>query len=326
MQIDLHGYDKYIVYFSGGKDSLACLLHLLDSGVPKAKIELWHHLVDGREGSELMDWPITDAYCQAVADHFQVPLYFSWLQGGFEGEMNRKDRPKAATSFEVPRPGGGKEVKTAGGVGKPNTRERFPQVSANLAVRWCSSSLKIDVGAIAIRNQERFNHSRTLTISGERAEESPARSKYSEFEPDRTDRRNGRSQRHVDRWRPVHKWCEQEVWEIIGRHKVIPHPAYSLGWGRVSCLTCIFGSSNQWASVEKIAPQRFDAIADYEEKFGCTIDRKLTVKQKAEKGVAYSALHPEVVELSQGREWATDIVIESWALPVGAFAESCGPT
>jgi tRNA(Ile)-lysidine synthase TilS/MesJ len=61
--MDLASYDVIIVAFSGGKDSAACVLHLLDLGVPKHKIELWHHLVDGREGSTLMDWPCTEAYC-----------------------------------------------------------------------------------------------------------------------------------------------------------------------------------------------------------------------------------------------------------------------
>lgn len=36
-------YDAILVAFSGGKDSLACLLHLLDLGVDRSKIELWHH-------------------------------------------------------------------------------------------------------------------------------------------------------------------------------------------------------------------------------------------------------------------------------------------
>ncbi len=40
-KIDLASYDKIIVYFSGGKDSLACLLLLLVLGVDPTKIELW---------------------------------------------------------------------------------------------------------------------------------------------------------------------------------------------------------------------------------------------------------------------------------------------
>ena len=40
---DILDYDKYIVSFSGGKDSTAVFLYLLDCGVHKNKIELWHY-------------------------------------------------------------------------------------------------------------------------------------------------------------------------------------------------------------------------------------------------------------------------------------------
>lgn len=40
-----------MVAFSGGKDSLACLLHLIEMGVAPGKIHLLHHEIDGREGS-----------------------------------------------------------------------------------------------------------------------------------------------------------------------------------------------------------------------------------------------------------------------------------
>lgn len=50
-RLELDSYDKIIIYFSGGKDSLACLLTLFDLSVDPSKIELWHHEVDGHEGS-----------------------------------------------------------------------------------------------------------------------------------------------------------------------------------------------------------------------------------------------------------------------------------
>ncbi len=64
--VDPCAYDRVVVAFSGGKDSLAALLHLLDLGVSPPAIELHHHLVDGR-GPVLMDWPITPAYVAALA-------------------------------------------------------------------------------------------------------------------------------------------------------------------------------------------------------------------------------------------------------------------
>jgi len=38
-EMNPNDYDKIIVFFSGGKDSTACVLHLLDLGVPKEDIE-----------------------------------------------------------------------------------------------------------------------------------------------------------------------------------------------------------------------------------------------------------------------------------------------
>src|SRR3546814_4213832 len=67
--------------------------------------------------------------------------------------------------------------RTAGGRGKEGKRGKLPQVSPDLSVRWCSAYLKIDVMAASIRNQGRFLGQRTLVVTGERAQESVARSK-----------------------------------------------------------------------------------------------------------------------------------------------------
>lgn len=88
---DLSLYDRFIVCMSAGKDSLACLLHLFEQGVDRSRIELHHHLVDGLEGSELMDWPVTKSYCEALAKALGLRLYFSWKTGGFEKEMLRDE-------------------------------------------------------------------------------------------------------------------------------------------------------------------------------------------------------------------------------------------
>lgn len=322
-QFDIFDYDKYILGFSGGKDSIADFLHLLELGIPKEKIELWHHDIDGG-GKSFMDWKITMDYCRKFAEAFGVTIQMSYKQGGFEREMLRENSLTAPTIFETPNDG----WKQVGGTrGKPSTRRKFPQVSANLSVRWCSAYLKIDVMAAAIRNQERFNNSRTLVITGERGEESSARAKYNIFEVDRSDNRNGKNKRHVDHWRPIRDWKEQEVWAIMERWKVRAHPAYFLGWGRVSCLFCIFGNKNQFKSAYVVAPKSGDKVIAYETEFGVTIKRKGTIKDLIDSGIAYDAVTHDaaMVALSQSHEYTLSIFMEEWELPCGAYGENDGP-
>lgn len=321
---DLDSYDFILIMMSGGKDSLACLLNLIEAGVPLSKIEMWHHSVDGRGGdaNPLFDWPVTESYCEKLAEAIGIPIYFSWKQGGLEGEMLREDAYTRPTSFETP----DGTFQAGGESGKKSTRRKFPQLSANLSTRYCSAYLKVDPASKAITGQTRFAHKRTLFVTGERAEESSARSKYKTFEPHRTDRRHGRSKRHVDHYRPVHSWSEQEVWDIIKRHRINPHPAYKLGWGRLSCMTCIFGSAAQWASVKAIDPDRFERIANYEDEFGLTIHRTQSVRERVAKAKPYSSLDPQLIESALSVEFKESIIVDDWTLPAGAFGESNGPT
>jgi len=332
---DLASYDVIVVAFSGGKDSLACLLHLLELGVPRSRIELWHYDVDGREGSRLFDWPCTRAYCRAIAKAFGVPIFFGWKVGGIEGEMLRDNAPTKPTRFETPEG----VVREIGGKGPLDTRLKYPQVAGSLTARWCSAYVKIDVCSKMLCNQRRFFGRRTLIVGGERAEESPNRAKYESFEPDRTDprkkkkrkaaraRKNSqpRPQRHVDRWLAVHAWSERDVWAIIERHRVNPHPCYRLGWGRCSCRNCIFANANQRASERAVDPVGFQAHADLEVRFGRTVHRKLSVIQLADKGTPYE-MREEDVRAAMSEAFEEPIFLDRWTLPAGAFGDGCGPS
>lgn len=323
---DLRGYDTIIVAFSGGKDSIACLLALIEAGVPPDRIELHHHDVDG-QGAPFMDWPSTTAYCRAIARHFAVPLFLSWKEGGFLGEMLRDDSPTAPIRFELP----SGSIGTVGGSGPKGSRQRFPQVTANLSQRWCSAYLKIDVMAAMIRAQPRFLGRRTLIVTGERAQESRARAGYAVFEPDRADTRAGtRRQRHVDHWRPVHGLDEGDIWEAMRRHGILPAPAYRLGWSRLSCLACIFGGPDQWASLRALAPAWFERIAAYEDKFGCTIQRMCGIRALADRGHPFDALlaQPGLAARALSAAWSEPIHVSphAWRPPAGAFGAGGGPT
>ncbi len=319
--MELKQYDKYIIAFSGGKDSIACFLHLLDSGVSKDRIELWHHLIDGKEET-FMDWEVTEDYCRKFAEAFGVKIYFSWKEGGFKREMLRDNQLTAATSFETP-----EGIKTTGGIlGKKSTRLKFPQVSPNLQVRWCSAYLKIDVCATAIRNQERFKGLKTVVISGERGEESKARAGYSQLEPDRSDLRSGIVARYVDRMRPIRDWTEQQVWGIIEKYGVIVHPCYYLGWSRCSCKFCIFGNKNQFASAHYISPIQAEDLMSYETIFGITLKRNSDLRTLIASGEPYKDITKELALMATSKIYTGNITTNKWFLPAGAYGESCGPS
>jgi 3'-phosphoadenosine 5'-phosphosulfate sulfotransferase (PAPS reductase)/FAD synthetase len=314
---DLGAYRRFVVAFSGGKDSLAALLHLLSLGVPAHAIELHHHDVDG-QGPTFMDWPCTPAYVRRVADHLGIALYVSWREGGFARELARDDAPTAPILFETPN-----GIGRAGGNGPPGTRGLFPQTSPDLRVRWCSPALKIDVLAAAIRNQPRFQDGRTLVITGERAEESPSRARYTGFEPHRTSTLT----RAVDHWRPVQSWTERQVWNVLARSRIRPHPAYVLGWGRLSCHACIFGSPDQWATLRLVFPAAFQRVAACEAASGKTIHRTLSVTQLADRGTPFLAavLHPDELAQADDPAWRLSILADPWTLPAGAFGDHAGP-
>jgi 3'-phosphoadenosine 5'-phosphosulfate sulfotransferase (PAPS reductase)/FAD synthetase len=320
--LDPFAYDVIIVAFSGGKDSLALLLLLLEMGVHRERIEIWHHDVDGREGSTLMDWPCTRDYCAKVAAAFGIPLYCSWKVGGFEREMLKEEAPTAGYLFETPT-----GLDTAGGKStRLGTRRMFPQKHHSLTVRWCSAYTKIMVFDAAARNQPRLDHRCTLVLTGERAEESPGRATYAVVEPNRADLRDGETPRLIDHWRPVHDWPVAKVWALIERFRVNPHPAYRLGWGRVSCAACIFGSPNQWASLRVVNPEQFRTIAGYEREFGKTIDRHLTVVQMADRGQPFEGMRAEDIRAALSPTFDEPIVLDHWTLPRGAHGDACGPT
>ncbi|MGH6782067.1 MAG: phosphoadenosine phosphosulfate reductase family protein, partial [Sphingomonadaceae bacterium] len=98
--LDLKSYDRIVIALSGGKDSVASTLALLEAGARAEQLMFIHHEVDGREGGSMMDWGATPGYCQAFAGHFHAPLISSWREGGFEGEMLRNNATTGAVNFE----------------------------------------------------------------------------------------------------------------------------------------------------------------------------------------------------------------------------------
>lgn len=320
--------NSIVVCMSGGKDSWASILQLLDLGVDRRKIELWHHEVDGREGSNLMDWPFMTSYNRKLAETLQLPLYFSWLEGGFEGEMLKNNSYGKPHHIETP--SGEIVLERDTRRAKPGTRLQFPQPIKDLSVRWCSSALKIDVGRRAITNQARFDGKNVLFITGERRDEGGNRKNYNQLEPHACDRRTGAKRRLVDAWRPVLHWSEEQVWSKLQQHGVIAPVPYRLSWHRSSCRMCIFGKDEIWATLDRYFPGSLDPIDAYERRFGKTIQigkkERFTVKERAARGVSLEINDTEALRQAVEREYTLPILCEPslWKMPPGAFRKGQG--
>lgn len=212
---------------------------------------------------------------------------------------------------------------------KNGTRLKFPAPVADLRTRWCSAYLKVDVGHRVLTKNIRFADGRCyLVCTGERAEESTSRAKYKIFEQHRAGNQtseNRRVIRNIDHYRNVHTMLEQEIWELIKAYGINPHPAYHCGFGRTSCMTCIFGSPSQWATIREYAPDRFYKVLEYEKLFKSTINMngKSTIEILADKGFIYE-VEDGYFDIANSKEYNQPIFLSDWYLPVGAFGENCG--
>jgi 3'-phosphoadenosine 5'-phosphosulfate sulfotransferase (PAPS reductase)/FAD synthetase len=312
--------DRVFIGYSGGKDSTALVAWAL-AHFPKTRIELWHQEVDGRS-EPFMDWPCTPAYVRAVAAHLDLPVRFQWKVGGFEGEMTRRNRLTNPIRFER---ADGTEAEVGGKRGKAATREKFPQVSADLSVRWCSAYLKIHCAERALNNDPAYKTGRYLFLTGERREESSARARYAGTVLHSCHN----EKRLVHQHRPILDWPEADVWDAHRELGVAPHVAYRLGYSRLSCQQCIFQDRDQAATNRKIAPVAFSKVAGYETRWGFTIKRNVSLSALADSGTPYpESDDAALVALALSTTYHEPVgrPASDWKLPAGAFKRGGGPS
>lgn len=381
--LPIEEYDLVAILLSGGKDSIACYYKLLELGVPKERMEFWHHDIDGGNPERRMDWKCTQNYVRAFAEAEGVKLRLSWRVNGFFGELYRigasepvewldpdtgevrqcrlsrnylqcqEIKEKATEDMEA-------ELKKLG------YRMKFPAKTGDLSRRWCSAYLKIMVAGTVMSNLSRLQeleqlggkrhkfpakggthqgrwcsgnlkaavqdsvtsnleqtkeNVKILVVSGERRGESKGRSKYNEIEIHRTNA-PAKAHRIVHQWRPVIDYSERDIWEVLKRHKVNPHPCYRAGWNRCSCAMCIFSTPKLFAGIKEIYPEEFEALKRDEEILGFTLDNKCDLETFV--GDAESCVYHGDFEalrsLITGEFTIDDVYVKGrWMYPAGAF-------
>ncbi|WP_250886670.1 phosphoadenosine phosphosulfate reductase family protein [Bacillus sp. SM2101] len=322
--LPLNEYDHVIVQLSAGKDSMVVLWKLLELGVPKEKIELWHQVVDGRfeDKVELFDWPCIESYIDSVGKLYGIQTFYQWRESGIYGEMMRKNSLSGDVFYD-----NGSEVKRLKTTrGKKSTRLKWPAASADLRIRYCSAYVKIDVARRVLNNDPRYkgtidNPKKILVCSGERRAESANRAKYNECEvhPSNT------MSRICHTWRPVIDFSEEEIWSYYEKRRFLPAPPYLLGYNRTSCFGCIFSTADLWAICREIAPERFNHFVRLEKELNFTIDtNRIPLEQKADMGslkrLPKDKRVSKWVQMAFSRAFKPeDLITEKFELPAGAF-------
>jgi len=112
-----------------------------------------------------------------------------------------------------------------------------------------------------------------------------------------------KAHRLVHQWRSVIDWDEAQVWEIIKRWHIAPHPCYAAGWNRCSCMMCIFSLPSHRAGIRELFPERFVEVEEDERVLGFTLDNK---------------------QPTSGEFSASDMEQREWIMPAGAFHGAAG--
>ena len=207
---------KLICSVSGGKDSTAMVLRLLDMGFTFDQMQMvymdtgWEH----KKTYEYLDY---------LEDFFKVPIL----------------RLKREVKIKEPHGPFIEKIETMLGFESPYVRMLFRKnFFSNRLGKWCTSQLKMRPFKDFLKTLE----DEYISCVGIRREESQRRSTYPEKEwADNFD---------CYIWRPIIDFTLDEVIAIHHKHGLIPNHLYLTGSHRVGCWPCIFSRKKEIAALD----------------------------------------------------------------------------
>ena len=268
--------DKVQLGFSGGKDSTACYLLLLELGIDFLPAfadtdneHPWtvefannlHHQVDGPEVVTVKKAPYTAERWQQKRDRLRVTLAkdHTITQGKRRGEIIPgfpEDIVEEMVSFV--RPSGNMFLDLCIIHGMfPLRRSQF-----------CTQELKLEPAREQIIIPWLEQGYDVVSVAGIRSDESRVRATYAPFEQDLTKEYVPYMPTTVYRWNPILDWTWEDVFAMHKRHNVDPNPLYSKGMGRVGCMPCIHATKPEIRQIAMRFPEQLERIAEWEEIMG----------------------------------------------------------
>jgi len=238
----------FVINHSGGKDSQAMMIKLLQLGIPVSRMIAIH--ADLHE----VEWQGTLAHAQAQCDAAGVTFIVA----------------RAVT-------GRGKAAKDKSFFDMVRERKAANQAAGKVAPAWptkgcreCTSALKRDpINKQAVRYANANGFSIIVSCEGLRAEESKDRAEALPFKREtRLDMKDRPEVRMGYKWLPIHDMTTDQVFATIAQAGQQPHPAYALGNTRLSCVFCFQASKADLVNGAKHNPALAQTMIDFEREIG----------------------------------------------------------
>lgn len=236
--LDLRQFDKIFISVSGGKDSHAMIFLVKElaekQGCADKLVALY--------ADTGMEWHNAESHVRKICTAANIPLKVVYpVRPMFEEIGYRWER-----------------ILSSGKVRESNVMFPSPQC------RYCTANQKRDPMDKYIRSYS----GKLLKITGERWEESKARSTYTEFvKIDRT----STSKRQVYGWRPMLPYTTADIFQMVKNSGVERHSCYNMGASRLGCAGCIFSTDNDLRIEMRENPLIFEALDKLETDSGFTM-------------------------------------------------------
>jgi DNA sulfur modification protein DndC len=158
---------------------------------------------------------------------------------------------------------------------------KYDRLPSGLA-RFCTSELKTrPIGKWIHDYCAKHGITKAVNAIGIRAEESPARAKKSPLTRSKLSR--VKKGLEITEWFPIFDYKLNDVWNEIRMLGQTPHPIYSQGFSRLSCVFCVFGRVGEHQLAAKRRPELFQKMVKLERDLGKTIRLKQRNKVKYNK-------------------------------------------
>ena len=224
----------FVANHSGGKDSQAMLIKMLDMGIPRRQILVIHATLGE------VEWPGALDLAKKQAEDAGLPFIVAEAVKSLLGMVTHR--------FTV----------------RPDAPS-WPSASN----RQCTSDLKRGPIEREIRRYAKANgFSLIVNCMGLRAQESSGRAKLAVF---KKHERNSVAGRSWYDWLPIHSLLTVEVFAMIAAAGQEPHWAYAAGNERLSCVFCIMASGRDLANGAKHNPDLLAKYLELEQRTGYTM-------------------------------------------------------